>query len=158
MQTNWLLVADEGVARICQWQGSDAHFQDVETLTHASAHAKAADLRRDAQGRRTGHGARSGTSVTNSASLDPEHAEAVLFADRVNEWLADARQAGRFDRLRIVAAPRFLGLLRQSIKPDVAAAVFDEIPKDLVNESRTDLERRFLGEHSAADNSADQLK
>lgn len=145
MPTNWLLIADEGVARIYQWQGNDAHFQEGETLSHAPAHARSAELQRDAQGRRTGNDARSGSSVTSSAGFDAEHGEALVFADRVNEWLANAHQAGRFDRLRIVAAPRFLGLLRQSIKPDVAAAVFDEISKDLVNESRSDLEKRFLG-------------
>jgi protein required for attachment to host cells len=146
MQTNWLVVADEGVAHIYQWQGTDRHFQDVETLTHASAHAKEANLRRDAQGRRSGHAARAGSSVTSSAGLDAEHGEAILFAQRLNDWLAQGRQAGRFDRLRLAAAPRFLGLLRQSMKPEVADTILEDLPKDLVNESRADLEKRFLAE------------
>lgn len=146
MQTNWLVVADEGVARIYQWRGTDKHLQDVETLTHPSAYAKEADLRRDARGRRTGHGAREISSVTSSAGLDAGHGEASRFAQRLNDWLAQGRQAGRFDRLRVAAAPRFLGLLRQSMEPEVADTVLDDVPKDLVNESRTDLEKRFLAE------------
>ena len=146
MQTNWLVVADEGVAHIYQWQGSDAHLQDVETLTHPSARAKGADLRRDAQGRRHAEGGRAGGSVTSSASLDEEHGEAMLFARRLGDRLAQGRQAGRFDRLRVAAAPRLLGLLRQSMTPEVANTVLEEVPKDLVHESRADLEKRFLAE------------
>jgi protein required for attachment to host cells len=48
--------------------------------------------------------------------------------------------------LKVAAAPRFLGLLRQSMPPQVAAVIFDEVPKDLVHESRADLEQRFLSQ------------
>jgi protein required for attachment to host cells len=46
----------------------------------------------------------------------------------------------------VAAAPRFLGLLRQEMTPQVAGVVLDEVSKDLVHESRTDLERRFLAQ------------
>ena len=51
MQTNWLIVADEAVAHIFQWQGTSRRLEEVETLTHPAAHAQEADLHRDAQGR-----------------------------------------------------------------------------------------------------------
>jgi protein required for attachment to host cells len=149
MQTNWLVVADEGVARIYQWTSADGHLEEVETLTHASAHAKEEKLRRDAHGRRSGHAARQMSSVTASAGLDGSHGEATLFANRLADWLCQARRASRFDRLRVAAAPRFLGLLRQALDPEVARAIVEDLPKDLVNESRTDLEKRFLSPATA---------
>ena len=33
MQTNWLIVADEAVAHIFQWQGTSRRLEEVETLT-----------------------------------------------------------------------------------------------------------------------------
>ena len=145
MQTNWLVVADEAVAHIFQWQGAERRLVEVETMTHPAAHAQEADLRRDAQGRQSGHAARQMSSVTSSASLDAEHGEAIVFARRVAERLAQAHSDGSFQRLKLAAAPRFLGLLRQEMTPQVGAVIEDELPKDLVHESRNDLERHFLG-------------
>lgn len=146
MQTNWLIVADEAVAHIFQWQGASRRLEEVETLTHPAAHAQEADLRRDAQGRMSGHGARTMTSVTSSAGLDQVHGEAIEFARRVAERLGRAQSEGRFQQLTIAAAPRFLGLLRQQLAPQVTALVREEVDKDLVHEDREDLARRFLGE------------
>ena len=145
MQTNWLIVADEGVAHIFQWQGAKGPLEEVETLTHPAAHSQEGDLRRDAQGRMSGHGARPMSSVTSSASLDLVHGEAVQFARRVAERLGRAQTDGLFQQLTIAAAPRFLGLLRQELAPQVTALVKDEVNKDLVHEKKDDLERRFLG-------------
>jgi protein required for attachment to host cells len=151
MQTNWLIVADEAVAHIFQWEGANRRLEEVETLTHPAAHAKEADLRpdaqgRNAQGRNAGHHRDQMSSATSSASLDLQHGEAIEFARRVAGLLARAQTDGRFQRLHIAAAPRFLGLLRQQIPPQVAALVKEEVDKDLVHEKREDLERRFLGE------------
>jgi len=146
MQTTWLIVADEAVAHIYQWQGASRRLEEVETLTHPAAHAREGDLRRDAQGRLSGHGARPMSSVTSSASLDLVHGEAVEFARRVAERLARAQIEGRFQQLTIAAAPRFLGLLRQQLAPQVTGLIKEEVDKDLVHEDRDDLARRFLGE------------
>jgi protein required for attachment to host cells len=151
MQKNWLIVADEAVAHVFEWQGADKQLQEVETLTHPAAHAQEADLRHDAQGRnaqgrKAGHARGIVSSVTSSASLDLQHREGVEFARQVAEWLGRAHQEGRFHHLKVAAAPRFLGLLRQSMQPQVSAVILDELPKDLVHESRADLERRFLNQ------------
>ncbi len=146
MQTNWLIVADEAVAHIFRWQGASRRLEEVETLTHPAAHAQEADLRRDAQGRLAGHAARPMSSVTSSASLDQTHGEAVEFARRVAERLGRAQTEGQFQQLTIAAAPRFLGLLRQQLAPQVSGLIKEEVDKDLVHEDREDLARRFLGE------------
>jgi len=151
MQTNWLIVADEAVAHVYSWQGSDRQLQEVQTLTHPAAHAQEADLRDDAQGRNaqgrvSGHPRNMTGSVTSSASTDLEHREGVNFAKRVAQWLDQALRDGRYERLKVAAAPRFLGLLRQALTPQVTATILDEVSKDLTHESRGDLERRFLPE------------
>ena len=154
MQTNWLIVADEAVAHVYSWQGSDRKLQEVQTLTHPAAHAQESDLRDDAQGRNaqgrvSGHPRNLTGSVTSSASPDLEHREGMNFAKQVAQWLEQALRDGRYERLKVAAAPRFLGLLRQALTPQVAATVLDEVSKDLTHETRADLERRFLAEASS---------
>src|SRR5262245_29489221 len=124
--TTWVLVADEGLARFFRQRDSLADLEEVDTLTDAAARAQNADLRRDAHGRR-------GNSVTASAGEEALHIEAEQFARRVAVRLGEERRAGRFDTLRIVAAPRFLGLLRKALSPDVAGVVTSEMNKDLIH-------------------------
>ncbi len=153
--TTWVLVADEAIARILHLPDAAAALEPVEELTDPAAHAKGADLRRDAEGRRAGsatHGARQGTahrlrgvaSATTSAGEGEQHLEAEAFARRVAGHLAQARQQGRFDSLRIAAAPRFLGLLRKALAPQVAAVVSDTLDKDLVHMDNRDITQRLF--------------
>lgn len=45
------------------------------------------------------------------------------------QHLAEALQQGRFGDLRVVAAPRFLGLLRKAFSQQVQAVVSEELDK-----------------------------
>lgn len=135
----WVLVADEGVARLLRLPEEGGDLEDVTTLTDAAAHADKADLRRDAEGRR-------GNSVTSSAGVDELHQEAIGFAARVAKTLDDGFGNGEVTALRIVAAPRFLGLLRKAISPQIAKIVLDEINVDVVHESLGELTTRLFPE------------
>ena len=153
----WVLVADEALARILQRAEVGHELEDVEALTDPTAHDKEGDLHRDAFGRRSGsatHGARQNTphrirgtaSVTSSAGEDQQHLEAQTFARRVAQHLAEALQQKRFDELRIVAAPRFLGLLRKELDAHVSATVSEELSKDLIHADNAELTRRLFPE------------
>ena len=146
----WVLVADESRARILNWPGRGHDLEAVEELTDAAARADRADLRRDAYGRRGGGDLRMGGNTTSSASDDELHLEAAGFARRVAQWLADAQLKGRFEVLRIVAAPRFLGLLRKALPPAVAQRVTDDAPQDLVQLNQRELTVRLFSAEAAA--------
>ncbi len=142
-KTTWVVVADEGKARIFSLPQGGADLVELETLTDTEARADAADMRRDAYGRRAGGGTLSGSYPTASAGTDELHQEATLFARRVAQWLAEARQARRFDALKIAAAPRFLGLLRKALSADVAEVVTEDIDKDLIHLTVRELTQRL---------------
>jgi protein required for attachment to host cells len=152
MQPTWIVLADEGRARILQWRKPGTDLEDIEELTDAGARADEADLNRDAAGRRTppdAHGGRQGnTAMPGNATVSPgesklEH-EADLFARRVAQRLAEAHREHRFEHLRIAAAPRFLGRLRKALDTEVSRAVEDEIDKDLLQLDRRTLTQRFF--------------
>lgn len=159
MNTTWVVVADEAIARILQRTARHQPLESVEELTDPDAHAQGADMRRDAQGRRAAgatQGARQNTphrlmpaaNVTASAGEDEQHLEAEDFARRVAGHLQQALQLKRFDELRLVAAPRFLGLLRQAMSTEVSRTVVAEIAKDLVHMDNQDITRRLFADEA----------
>jgi protein required for attachment to host cells len=153
MTPTWVLLADEGRARILEWRAPDTDLEEVEELTDAAAHADNADLRRDAYGRRAGSGTQAiAGNATASAGEEKLDHEADLFARRVADRLSQAHRQHRFERLRIVAAPRFLGRLRKQLDPEVRQAVEDEIDKDLLQLDRRALTERLFppGPHPKA--------
>ncbi|WP_422650899.1 Protein required for attachment to host cells [Cupriavidus sp. H18C1] len=171
MKTTWVLVADEAIARILEGHKPGQELACIDELTDAGAHADAADLRRDAYGRRAGAGAgpgagpavgggtgrqRAPSSVTSSAGEDELHLEAEGFARRVAEHLADALQKQRYDELRIAAAPRFLGLLRKHLPAQVANVVTEEVDKDLVHLPERELTERLFAAKFAGDRAGGQ--
>lgn len=146
--TIWVVVADEAIARILERSGDGDELEPVEELTDAAAHAKGQDLRRDAVGRRAGMaaGGALGTqgNATASAGADERHLEADGFARRVAAYLETAMHRGRYDELRLVAAPRFLGMLRKQLHPEVAKRVTESLDKDLVHMVNSDIGARVF--------------
>ena len=156
-KTVWVVVADEAIARILCRPQDGGDLEDVEALTDPAAHAREGDFQRDAAGRRAGtapegsrqnspHRLRGTASVTASAGEEEQHLEAQGFARRVAQHLADAWREKRFDELRIVAAPRFLGHLRKELDAHVSAAVSGELNKDLIHEGNGEITRRLFAE------------
>jgi protein required for attachment to host cells len=154
MKTIWILVADEGIARILASHGDSAPLKEVENMTDAAAHADNAALRRDAYGRRgqaTGQGdaghpgahVSGPASVTASAGENEIHREAQLFSHRVGKLLEEARIKHQFDELVVIAPPRFLGLLRKALPQSVYDVVSREIDKDYRQLSNNDLHQRL---------------
>ena len=150
----WVLIADEAIVRILHWPGAGRELEPVEELTDPDAHAKSSEFRTDAYGRRSptvaggggGHGTpvQGGGNATASVGDDELHEEAGNFARRVAQHLLTAHQQRRFDELRIVAAPRFLGELRKAFAPELAKTVVDEQSKDLVHETNDVLTERLF--------------
>jgi protein required for attachment to host cells len=150
--TSWVVVADEAIARILTTTEVPGTLDPVEALTDPAAHIKEGELHVNDAGRRGGRvshdggqaGAGGGTSVTASAGEENRHLEARAFARRLAERLAEALRQKRYETLRIVAAPRFLGLLRHELDAAVRAVVVEEIDKDLVHEQDDAIARRLL--------------
>lgn len=58
--------------------------------------------------------------------------------------LEAAWHRSEFDELRLVAAPRFLGLLRKQLHPEVAKRVTESLDKDLVHMVNSDITARIF--------------
>lgn len=142
MKTTWVLVADEAIARLFEQPPGGAELVSVEDLTDPDAHAREAEMHRDAHGRRAGN-------ATVSAGDSERHQHAELFAARIAARLAEHLRQKRYELLHILAAPRLLGHLRKALDPEVAACVASSQDKDVVQETPAQLAQRLAGHPQA---------
>jgi protein required for attachment to host cells len=132
MHRMWIVVADEGRARFIERDRPRAGLQEVGRIEDEAARERGAELRRDAKGRLYGKGERF-MGHTSEPPTDPRRKEAQRFASQVVEHLEQALREQRFDQLFVVAAPAFLGMLRETMPADLHRRVRGELDQDLVN-------------------------
>ena len=129
--TTWVVVADEGRARILSRDGPGEDLKEIETIVDPAARAHDADFRHDAYGRRSpGSGAQpAAPRFGRRGQLDHE---AELFAHRLSLRLTDARRQHRFEHpahRRGAALPR---PPRKALDSRLSALDDHEIDKELL--------------------------
>jgi protein required for attachment to host cells len=135
-----VVVADERRATFFD-VSRPSSLQEAGAVENPAGRLKDTDLETDRPGRRfggsqgTAHG--QGQPQSHHHGVDGERStvmhDLTLFAKEVGRRIDADRIGRKFDKLVIVAAPKMLGLIRQSIPSQVQSMVAGEIPKDLVN-------------------------
>jgi hypothetical protein len=150
--TTWIIAADTSRARILQVMDRDGRLDEVEDFVNPSARLHQRDMTTDAEPRFNGHGGvgKAGSGRTGGPGNDREakrkgEYETEVFVRQLGDYLDKARNAHRFDRLHLIAPPKFLGLLRKELAGEVQKLVSDELPKDLSGLDTRELEQRLLG-------------
>lgn len=141
MATTWVLVADGAEAHILEGPHLKGPLEPVQGFANAQGRVHARELVTDAPGRvhdRFGPGRH---SMDAGQSVKDEMAD--RFARDVARYLAESRQAGRFDALALVAAPAMLGRLRGALDKPVADLVVAELDKDLVRAEPAEIAQRL---------------
>src|SRR6267378_5023674 len=116
MQTTWIVAADSSRARILRVVGREHRLVEIQDFVNPKGRMHDRELITDA------HPRQETTAV--------EH-ETELFAKEIDRYLDKARVKGLFDKLHLVAPPKFLGLLRHNLGKETAKRVAEEIDKDL---------------------------
>ncbi len=128
MTTTWIIAADSSRARILQVTDREEALAEIDDLLNPEGRVHNRELIADAQPRFHGTSAAPGSDREETSAT--EHAT-ELFAKRVGEYLDKARTAHKYDRLHLVAPPKFLGQLRKELGKEVQKLVTAELPKDL---------------------------
>ncbi|HZS69998.1 MAG TPA: host attachment protein [Burkholderiales bacterium] len=138
MTTTWIIAADASRARILQVTDREGHLEDVQDFVNPSARLHERDLTTDVEPRFNGHGGvgKPGSDRTGGPRSDREAKrradyETEVFVRELGEFLDKARTAHRYDRLHLIAPPKFLGQLRKELGKEVQKLVAEELPKDL---------------------------
>ena len=130
MVKTWIVVADNARARIFEAVDGNETLRELEDMVNPAGRLHDAELRTDNIGRYYGKGERmQGHSA--SPRTEPGEHETELFAKSVANHIDQARVERRFEELRLIAAPKFLGLLRQNLSKNARDLVFEELDKDV---------------------------
>lgn len=137
----WIVVADSARARFFSVDSPTAPLTPIEHLVHPESRLHDRDLTSDRPGRSfdsEGEGRHAtGTSVS------PKEQESIRFARTVADHLEQGRREGNYDRLIVVADPRFLGELRDAVGTEIEKLVSLELNKDLTKEADEDIRRHL---------------
>ena len=137
MSMTWVIAADSSRARILAAATRNGPLEEIEDLVHPESRLTEHELRTDTRGRTfdsAGQG-RHAMEPKNSAKQQ----EAIRFAKQVCDTLSLAQGEGRYEKLYIVAAPAFLGLLRDRLNPMVQNRIAGEVNKNLATRSLQDI-------------------
>ncbi|WEX10810.1 host attachment protein [Chelativorans sp. AA-79] len=126
----WILVTDGGQARIVRELACDAETGErLDDLVFEIEHKPLRRIMADRPGRSfESHGARRSAMEYRS---DPVRDRQRRFASMLSKHLQYHHAAGEFDRLAVVAEPRMLGIVRQTLPAALREVVVSEIGKDL---------------------------
>ena len=142
MTTTWIIAADASRARILQVTDRAQQLEEVEDLLNPEGRVHDRELISDAHPRLSSHSG-GGPGSDREETSAAEHAT-ELFAKRVGNYLESARTAHRYDRLHLIAPPRFLGQLRKELGKEVQKLVAEELPKDLSWLNARDIQAQYL--------------
>jgi protein required for attachment to host cells len=141
MAGTWVLVADSSRARVFRAEGAQRQLIELEDLSHPEGRLHEASLTTDLPGRRYDTGVQNRSAMEDQTP--PKRHEAIQFAKRISQFLEAARNAGDYDRLAIIAEPRFLGLLRDNLSDETIKLVDLQIDKNLVQQSPEAIRERL---------------
>lgn len=151
MTTTWILVADRAHARVLvpEEAGAESLRQHVEFAGRAGylapdvqepeplkeqsdfIHPESQLSQQDTETDRPGRFKEKGSALhSGDAEKDFKHQTAEHFARELVDYLEKARQKNQFDRLILIAAPLFLGVLRTTLTAPLRQLVAMELDKD----------------------------
>jgi protein required for attachment to host cells len=138
----WIVIADAASARIIETAGLNKPLRLVQEISHPASRAKTSELVSDGRGR-IDKGLGRGVHSAMEARTPPHEVEAATFAREIAQVLADGSARHAFQTIALVAPAHFLGLLRESIDPQIIRWVVTTLEKDFVHLDLRDLHERL---------------
>ena len=129
MSQVWVVVASSTRCRIFSQDKHSAPLVEIEDMVHPEARLRRSELESDRPGRAL-NGSGSGRHALGQP-VDRNGHECARFARAVAGRLERARQGHRFERLVVVADPKFLGHLRHGLSEATRSCVTAQLQKNL---------------------------
>lgn len=142
MNKTYILVADQGRARLFLKMGATMPAREIENYINTEGHRKTRDLVSDAPGRT--HSSHPHPMTRENAAI--EHHLQVFARDLVASLDYHLYLNPNMD-LVLICAPRLLGFIRSLLKPKLRKRIIKEIPKDITSWKLNAIDS-FINEHS----------
>ena len=129
----WVVVADESKAIVYGRESRSGPLQELFSLDNDVARKKMDELISDSGGRSFDSRGK-GRHTMSSDQSDPQKAAAMAFAKQIAERIAEALHNGSCRAFALIAAPRFLGVLRKAVSVATPAEPYATVDKEVVNQ------------------------
>ena len=141
MPNTWILVADSGSARLFTVDSPTGPLQEREDFASPEARVRERDLGSDQPGRSFDSLGRHRHALGKEEP--PQQRSAMNFARLLAGRVSKARTSGELERLIVVAAPEFLGMLRTALDEQTLRQVERELPLNLVDMKPDEIRARL---------------
>jgi protein required for attachment to host cells len=148
METTWIVTADAGRARIFSESNPAQPLEEIEDMVNTATRMRTAEKYTDRLGPTS-----AGQSIHNTGGAapnkqyeppqTPEEHESESFAKDISGFLLKGQQEGRFQKLALIADPKFLGVLRMFLDPHLKPLVNLEINKDYTHSAPQQLREQI---------------
>lgn len=128
----WIVVANRKKARIYRVVKVGV-LEELDGLIHPEGRKTAGELEADKYGR--GFERKGDTRHAYEPQTSAEEKMDLMFARIVANHLEEAANTRKFENLYIISEPKFLGVLKKELKPQVMNRVDKMFTKDLVDEN-----------------------
>ena len=139
-----IVVADSSKARILSAHNGSSALQEDSDFIHSESRQREQDLVAGETGSGVDSGGYGKHSMGHEKAAHQKHAE--IFADELCSEIEKLRENTDLRKIYLVAAPKFLGLLRASLTKQCDELLVGEVNKDLVTHSIEDI-RAHLPKH-----------
>lgn len=144
MHTTWILVADSSRARIFAKDRDEERYQEIEDFANPVGHEDDSDVMRNQLGRFRGRND-ANQAHTATPETDPVEHRIDQFSKSLGDYLDKACLEKRYESLRVIAPPRFLGHIRDHLGEHARQHLEEEIAKDFSWYEQTDIEGLLSG-------------
>lgn len=131
MNDVWVVVASSTRCRIFTQHKHSEPLKQVAEIDHPEGRLRSRDLTTDRPGRSYDTGGHGRHAM--GQPVDPVEQENIRFAKTVATKIDEGRKKSRFERLVLVADPRFLGHLRQGLSQATRHLLTTELHKNLAD-------------------------
>ncbi len=135
-QERWVLVANATSARIFRMENLHK-LTELKSFVHPEGRMHDNDLVSDQPGRDFASTGNRRHALEQKTS--PKDVENAHFARQISNYLDTERKNSSFSELFVIAAPSFLGILRQTFHPSLQALIQKEVNKDVVRLSTAEI-------------------
>ena len=136
----WVVVADESKSIVYSRVTRSGPLREVFSLTNEAARMKTEELISDSGGRRYDSKGK-GRHTMTSEKADPKQHAASIFAKQIAERIGRVMHDGSCRGFALIAAPRFLGVLRDAVTVATSAEPYATVDKEVVGQDTTVIEK-----------------
>jgi len=140
----WVVVADEAKAVVYARASKSGPLHEVFSLENEAARMKTEQLISDSGGRSYDSKGKGRHTMTRE-KVDPKKHAASIFAKQIAERIGRVMHDGSCRGFALIAAPRFLGTLREAVSVATTAEPYATVDKDVVGQDTTVIERLLAG-------------